>query len=140
MNGMNGIKECGGSIEEIESRVIGAAYEVSNVLGAGFLEKVYHRAMRKELALRGLAAESEVAFRVEYKGESIGNYMADLLVEKCLIVEIKCVDHFTDQHVAQCLNYLAAGGFRQMLLINFQKSRVDWRRIVRGRVSSGEVA
>jgi GxxExxY protein len=71
---------------------VGAIYEVSNVLGAGFLEKVYERALLKELALRGLAAQSQVGFPVSYKGQCVGEYLADLVVEQRLVVEIKCVD------------------------------------------------
>src|SRR5580658_10129447 len=74
--------------------VVGAAYEVSNVLGAGFMEKVYERALLSELALRGLASKSQVVFPVSYKGQCIGEYVADLVVEDRLIVELKCVDCF----------------------------------------------
>ena len=71
--------------------VIGAAFEIANVLGAGFLEKVYERAFLRELALRGLNARSQVSFSVCYKGQYVGEYVADLLVENKLIVELKCV-------------------------------------------------
>jgi GxxExxY protein len=115
----------------IES-VIGSAYEVSNVLGAGFLEKVYERALSRELGLRGLKVSPQVAYPVEYKGQSVGEYVADLLVEDCVLVELKCVDRFSNEHVAQCINYLKASQLRLALLVNFQKPRVEWRRIVYG--------
>ncbi len=117
-------------IESVIERVIGAAYEVSNVLGAGFLEKVYERALIRELTLRGLRAMSHVSFPVDYKGQLIGDYVADLLVEDCLIVELKCVDRFSNEHLAQCINYLKASHVKAALLINFQKPKVDWKRVV----------
>ena len=111
-------------------RVIGAIYEVSNVLGAGFLEKVYERALLRELHLRGLSAESQVPLRVSYKGEEVGEYYADVLVEGRLILELKCVDRFVDEHLAQCLNYLKATGHHIALLVNFQRPKVELKRVV----------
>ena len=113
--------------------VVGAAYEVSNVLGAGFLEKVYERALVKELALRDVALQTQVAFPVAYKGQWIGEYVADLVVGDRLIVELKCVESFSNQHIAQCINYLKASGLHLALLINFQKPRIEWKRIVYSR-------
>ncbi|HEY3827382.1 MAG TPA: GxxExxY protein [Bryobacteraceae bacterium] len=115
----------------IES-VIGAAYEVSNVLGAGFLEKVYERALSRELALRGLKVERQVSYPVLYKEQLVGEYVADLLVADCVLVELKCVDRFANEHIAQCINYLKASHVRLALLVNFQKSRVEWKRIIYG--------
>jgi GxxExxY protein len=116
--------------DEVLETVVGAAYEVSNVLGAGFLEKVYHRALTRELLLRGLGVKSEARYPIGYKGQCVGEYIADLLVEECLLVELKCVDQFAGEHLAQCLNYLKASGLRLALLINFQRPRVEWKRIV----------
>lgn len=110
--------------------MVGAVYEVSNVLGAGFLEKVYERALLKELALRGLAAQSQVACPVSYKGQRLGDYIADLVVEQKLVVEIKCVEHLADEHLAQCINYLRVSGLKLALLVNFQKPKVEWKRVV----------
>ena len=133
MNGMNGIKQTKLSLKDLEAEVIGAAYEVSNILGAGFLEKVYHRALQKELTLRGISVRSNVELPVTYKGENVGEYIPDLLVEDRLIIELKCVERFAGEHIAQCLSYLCAAGHDELLLINFQKPKVDWRRIVRTR-------
>ena len=82
--------------------VIGSAFEIANVLGSGFLEKVYERALIRELALRGLSAKAQVSFPVCYKGQYVGEYVADLVVEEKLIVELKCVDRFANEH--QCIN------------------------------------
>jgi GxxExxY protein len=115
---------------DLVERVIGAIYEVSNVLGAGFLEKVYEKALLKELALRGLRAKTQVHFAVSYKGQSVGEYVADLLVEDELVVELKCVDQFCNEHMAQCINYLKASNKKIALLVNFQKPKVELKRIV----------
>src|SRR5690348_14463973 len=96
--------------ESLVKNVIGAVYEVSNVLGSGFLEKVYEKALLAELRARGRRAQTQVPFPVLYKGESVGEYFADLLVEDCLLIELKCCDAFSNEHLAQCLNYLRASG------------------------------
>jgi GxxExxY protein len=110
--------------------VIGSDFEVANVLGSGFLEKLYEQALIRELALRGLSAKAQVSFPVCYKGQYIGEYVADLVVEEKLIVELKCVEHFADQHLAQCINYLKASRLRVALPINFQRPKVEWKRIL----------
>jgi GxxExxY protein len=120
------------SEDAVIEAVVGAAYEVANVLGAGFLEKVYEKALARELDLRGLQVNSQMAFQVDYKGERVGSYAADLIVENRLLVELKCVDHFSNEHLAQCINYLKASGLRLALLINFQRPKVEWKRIVYG--------
>ena len=65
-----------------------------------------------------------------YKGYSVGEYFADLLVEDALVVELKCVDRLANEHTAQCINYLRASGLTLCLLVNFQKPQVEWKRIV----------
>jgi GxxExxY protein len=117
-------------LDSLVKTVIGAAYEVSNVLGAGFLEKVYERALVQELVSRGLNVRSQASFPVGYKGQCVGDYVANLLIEEQLIVELKCVDQFANEHLAQCINYLKASGIKLALLINFQKPRVECKRVV----------
>jgi len=118
--------------DPLTERVLGAVFEVSNALGAGFLEKVYERALLREFALRGIRAEAQAAIAVMYKGHCVGEYFPDLLVEESLIVELKCVERFVPEHLAQCLNYLKATGRTVCLLVNFQKPKVEWMRIVNG--------
>ena len=118
--------------DSLTENVIGAILEVSNALGAGFLEKVYERALPRELTLRGIRVKAQVSFSVMYKGACVGEYYADILVEDVLVVELKCVDRFANEHTAQCLNYLRASGRSVCLLVNFQKPKVEWRRIVNG--------
>jgi GxxExxY protein len=114
----------------ITQEILGAAFEVSNQLGAGFLEKVYQRALLRELALRGVPARTEVKYAVSYKGQVIGEYAADLVVEDRVVVEIKCVSRFAPEHMAQCLNYLRVSGLKVALLLNFHRPKVEWRRVV----------
>lgn len=115
---------------DLAHEVMAAAMQVSNVLGCGFLEKVYERALVKELLGRGINAESQASIQVLYKGELVGEFFADVLVERRLIVELKCVDRLSSEHLAQCINYLKATGHPLALLINFQHARLEWKRVV----------
>jgi len=119
-------------LNELSEKIIGAAFEVSNILGVGFLEKVYENALNVELKLRGLQAQQQAPLKVYYKDELVGDYFADILVEDEIIIELKTVKEFDDIHIAQCLNYLKITGLKLCLLINFSKPRVDIKRIVRG--------
>ena len=116
--------------DSLTERVLGAVFEVANILGAGFLEKVYERALLKELGFRGIRATPQASFPVSYKGEYVGEYFADIVVEDALVVELKCVDRLAGEHTAQCLNYLRASGKSLCLLVNFQKPTVEWKRVV----------
>jgi GxxExxY protein len=118
-------------LNSLSEKMLGAVFEVSNTLGAGFLEKVYRRALLRELSLCGTRGTAEASFAVTYKGHSVGEYFADLLVENVVVVELKCVERLTSEHMAQCLNYLRASGLTLCLLVNFQKPKVEWRRVVR---------
>jgi GxxExxY protein len=118
------------SLDALVREIIGAAYEVSNTLGCGFLEKIYERAMVRELATRGLAVKSQVRYSVDYKGYCVGEYLADLVVADRIVVELKCADCFSSEHLATCINYLRASHLRLALLINFQKPKVEWKRVI----------
>jgi len=117
-------------LDAITKQVIGCAYAVSNVLGAGFVEKVYERAMVVELRTAGLPVAQQHSMTVSYKGSIVGEYIADMVVADEVIVEIKAVKALDDIHVAQCMNYLKAPGLHVALLLNFGKPRVELRRIV----------
>jgi GxxExxY protein len=119
-----------GFLDSLTGRILGAVFEVSNTLGAGFLEKVYERALLLELRLRGIGAVAQASFPVMYKGRCVGEYFADILVEHSVVIELKCVDRLGNEHMSQCLNYLRASCMEVCLLINFQKPSVDWKRIV----------
>ncbi len=127
------------SFDSLTEGVLRAVFEVSNTLGAGFQEKVYERALIRELGLRGIRATAQASLPVTYKGQNVGECFAGLLVEDVLDVELKCVDRFSPEHTAQCHNYLRASGRTLCLLVNFQKRKVEWRRVVhRFQASSGD--
>ena len=100
------------------------------MLGHGFLEKVYEKALIIELNSRGLIVRNQVPLRVIYKEEIVGEYFADLLVEGRVIVEIKAVRHLLKEHQAQLLNYLKATGIQIGLLVNFTRNKAEIKRMV----------
>jgi len=118
------------NLDTLTKRVLAAVFEVSNTLGSGFLEKVYERALLQELRLQNIQAIPQAPCPILYKGEPVGHYYADLLIEDVLILELKCVESLAIPHTAQCLNYLRATGLNLCLLINFQKPKVEWKRVV----------
>ena len=111
--------------------IIGAAMEVLNNLGAGFLEPVYQEAMEIELSTRGIPFAAQKALPICYKERLLKKcYIADLIVFDQIIVEIKAIERLTPREQAQLLNYLAATGFELGLLINFGSNKIEWKRMV----------
>ena len=117
-------------INDVTYMINGAVFEVNKVLGPGFLEKVYENALLIELKERGVNAESQVPIKVSYKGSSVGEYVADILVEGDVIVELKTVEKIDKIHEAQLLNYLKATGKPIGLLINFKNPKAEIKRMV----------
>ncbi len=105
--------------EEITSRIIKVFYEVYNELGFGFSEKIYERAMAITLAEEGLKAESQKAMSVPFRGQMIGEYVADAVVEDAVIVEYKAASCVVEAHESQLLNYLKASDSEVGLILNF---------------------
>ncbi len=120
-----------GVMNGLSERIIGAADKVSNVLGCGFLEKVYENALVLELRKSGLFVEPQRPIPVYYDDVQVGEYFADLVVEKAIIVELKAINHLDDVHAAQCINYLKGTGLTLCLLLNFGKPRVEVKRFRR---------
>ena len=118
--------------DNISERIIGCAFIVSNALGSGFLEKVYENALAHELNKAGLGVTQQIAIKVEYDGVNVGSYVADLVVENAILVEVKAVRALDAMHDAQCLNYLKATGLKVCLLLNFAKPRLEFKRRVNG--------
>ena len=116
-------------MRQLTEKVIRCAFAVSNTLGCGFLEKVYENALAHELQKAGLQVQQQHGITVYYDGVVVGEYMADLLVEGVLLVELKAVKELDDIHLAQCLNYLKATNLRLCLLMNFAKPKLEVRRI-----------
>ncbi len=116
--------------KDITEKIIGAAFEVHGVLGYGFLEKVYQKAMQVELQSLGLKCDIESEIFVSYKGCPVGKYSADLFVNDCVIVEPKVAKAYCSEDEAQLLNELKATGIKVGLLINFGRTRVEFKRFV----------
>lgn len=117
-------------INEITEAIIGGSFKVGATLGCGFLEKVYENALAHELRSLGLNVKQQHEISVHYSGIIVGSYCADLLVEDCVLVELKAVRDLNDVMRAQCLNYLKATELQICLLINFGNPRVEVKRIV----------
>ncbi|WP_236104168.1 MULTISPECIES: GxxExxY protein [Sphaerospermopsis] len=109
-------------VEKLAYRVIGAAIEVHQVLGSGFLEEVYHRALREEFLFREIPHTCEHPVKLYYKGRPVGEGKLDFLVGESLIVELKSVQSLTPIHEAQVLSYLKMTTYPLALLINFNVS------------------
>lgn len=118
------------SLRPITEQLIGAAFEVHNVLGYGFLERVYQRAMQVELQSRGIKVELEPRIKVQFKGVVIGDYAADLFVADQIIVELKTDPAYQPMHEAQLLNELRGTGTRLGFLINFGREKVEYKRMI----------
>jgi len=114
----------------ITEKIIGAAYPVSNTLGAGFLEKVYENAMFLEVSKMNLNVVKQQPLNDLYDDQIVGEYFADLIVENQVIVEIKAIKELTEIHQAQLMNYLVACNKRCGLLINFGKPRIEIKRML----------
>ena len=110
--------------------VIGAAFEVHRELGYGFLERVYQRALQVELLRRGATAELEKRIQVHYKGTVVGDYDIDVLVDSCVAVEIKVAPRYDKRDEAQLLNELKATGLKVGMLVNFGRTKVEYKRLV----------
>ena len=116
--------------DDLTERIIGCAIKVSNGLGIGFLEKVYENALVHELRKLGLSVEQQKAMVVTYDGVVVGDYLADIVVESRVVVELKVASEITTIHEAQLMNYLRASGVRIGLILNFGEPRLGIRRRV----------
>jgi GxxExxY protein len=114
---------------EITEAIIGAAFEVHKTLGYGFLEAVYRNAMAVELRKRGFDPSIETRMEVHYKGEPVGTYIADMLVNETVVVEFKVSEEYRKSDEAQLLNELAATRKPVGLLINFGRHKVEFKRL-----------
>ena len=117
--------------ENTTEQIIGSAYTVHNTMGYGFLESVYEKCLLIELRKAGLKCESQKPIVVYYEDEVVGNFIADILVEDTIILELKSVKSIAKAHEVQLVNYLVATGKEVGLLINFGAERVEVKRKVR---------
>lgn len=116
--------------KEESYKIIGAAMEVHRLLGCGFVEPVYQEALEKEFILRGIPYEREKELRINYKGYSLTKtFRADFICYNKIILELKAVKEFTDEHYAQIYNYLRASGMELGILINFGLASIEFQRV-----------
>ena len=115
---------------EETTKIIGAAFEVHDQPGYGFLERVYQRALQVELLRRGATAELEKRIQVHYKGAVVGDYDIDVLVDSCVAVEVKVAPQYDKRDEAQLLNELKATGPKVGMLVNFGRTKVEYKRLV----------
>ena len=116
--------------KDLTYRIRGGVYEVFNQLGGGFLEKVYEKALAIELSDQGLEVKRQYPIKVSYKGTPVGEYIADLVVENKIIIELKAQDNLLPIHEAQIINYLKATDMKVGLLINFKHPKAEIKRFV----------
>jgi GxxExxY protein len=117
-------------LDGLTEKVIGGAFAVSNSLGHGFLEAVYKNALMVELEARDPSVRKEQSFSVRYRDKQVGFYLADLVVENQVIIELKAVDSLSQNHTAQVLNYLKASQLPIGILLNFGRPRLEMKRIL----------
>ena len=117
--------------KELTEKLIGCAYRVYNRMGLGFLESVYEKCMIIELRKVGPDTESQKPIRVQYDGEVVGDFVADILVNDTVILELKSVRKLVEAHEVQLVNSLVATGELVGLLINFGETRVEVKRKVK---------
>ena len=116
--------------DELSQRVIGCAFEVSNTLGAGFVEKVYEKALCVELEKTGLGYICQKHVQVKYRNILVGEFIADIVVEDKLLLELKALSTLCREHEAQLINYLKATGLSVGLLLNFGRPKLGIKRMI----------
>ena len=115
--------------ESATHAIIGSAMEVLNTLGHGLLERPYENALVVEFRLRCIPYEQQPRYGVTYKGVAVGEYIPDLVVAGEVVVDAKVIQCITDHELGQMLNYLKITGLRTGLIINFAKSKLEWKRV-----------
>lgn len=109
--------------------ILGCCFAVMKELGPGFLERVYKNALLLAMIQNGLQVEAEKLFEVKFRGKTVGRYNADLIVEKTVIVELKCCEHLLQEHQAQVINYLTVAQLPIGLLVNFRRRKLEYKRL-----------
>jgi len=117
------------NVNDITHKIIGCAMQVHNILGNGFQEVIYQRALAIEMKLSGLAFEREMEMPIYYREQNIGTRRVDFFVEGCVMVELKAIEKIIDVNKAQAINYLEAYHIADGLLINFGGLSLDFKRL-----------
>ncbi|CAN5831150.1 GxxExxY protein [soil metagenome] len=116
--------------KDLSYKIVGLAMQVHTELGYGFLEKVYENSLMILLKENGIKAEQQVPIKVTFHGQIVGEYIADILVEDSIILELKAQDKIADIHKSQTLNYLKATKLKLAILLNFGKHKLEYERLV----------
>jgi len=124
--------------EELTEIILAACFEVSNELGAGFLESVYEKALLIAFKDKGLDVQSQSPLQVTFRNQTVSDFIADIVVENKVLIELKAVKSLTPEHQAQIINYLRATRIEIGLLINFGNSKLEFRRFKREHPSSDQ--
>ena len=114
---------------DISEIILGSCFEVMKELGSGFLENVYKHALIIAMKQRGLSVSIEQALEVEFRNQKIGKYIADLIVENLIVIELKCCKFLLPEHQAQVINYLKASELPIGLLVNFGNQKLEYKRL-----------
>ena len=114
---------------DISEKIIGCCFEIMKELGSGFLEKIYKNALFLAMKDKGLKVLTEQTFEVMFRNHKIGKYVADLIVEDVIVIELKCASTLMSEHQAQVINYLKASGLPVGLLINFGHQKLEYKRL-----------
>ena len=117
-------------LDGITEKIIACAYQVANVLGAGFLAEFFENALAVELRKAGFAIEQQKPIGISYDGQIVGDYIVDLPVKGAVVAELKAIKALDEIHMVQCLNYLKAAHLKVCLLMNFGRPRIQIKRIV----------
>ena len=110
--------------------VVGCAQKVHRILGPGFPEEVYHKALCYELTDAEIPFESEKRIEVFYNGKPCGDFRADIFVDGRIVLELKAVDRLSENHIAQAISYLKASGVKLAILFNFGTKSLEAKRVV----------
>jgi len=117
--------------KDLSYQIIGLAMQVHRELGSGFLEKVYENSLMVLFRRDKIPAAQQVSINVHFEGEIVGNYIADILVEDKIILELKCIEAIANIHRAQALNYLKATGKQLAIILNFAQKKLEYERLIR---------
>ena len=129
------IKE-GYKYSDITAKILGCCFEVHKILGNGFQEVIYQRALAKEMGIQGLSFAREFEMTIFYKDEQIGTRRVDFLIEHVIAVEMKAIIKLEDVHLAQALNYLEAYNLEIGMLINFGAKSLEYKRLINPKFKS----
>ena len=118
-------------LSDLTEKIIGCAFRVYNTLGSGFLESVYHKSLNIELEKSGLVSEVQKPIKVYYDNQLVGEFIADIIFNNLIVVELKAIQNLNKAHEVQLVNYLKATGCPVGLLINFGEEKIEIKRKIK---------